>query len=50
MQIEQIDAFRHRIARDETRGMRTDVVVYASAPLMQQILNLGLSYSPRALC
>src|SRR5438105_1886022 len=37
MQIEQIDPFRHRIARDETRGMRTDVVVYASAPLMEQI-------------
>src|SRR4051794_10990038 len=37
MQIEQIDPFRHRIARDESRGMRTDVVVYASAPLMEQI-------------
>src|SRR4051812_11507191 len=37
MQIEQIDPFRHRIARDENRGMRTDVVVYASAPLMEQI-------------
>ena len=37
MQIEQIDEFRHRIARDESRGMRTDVVVYASAPLLEQI-------------
>jgi tRNA-splicing ligase RtcB len=37
MQIERIDDFRHRIARDESRGMRTDVVVYASAPLMEQI-------------
>src|SRR3954466_15669930 len=37
MQIEQIDAFRHRIARDETRGMRTDVVVYASEALLGQI-------------
>jgi len=37
MQIEQIDQFRHRIPRDESRGMRTDVVVYASAPLLDQI-------------
>jgi tRNA-splicing ligase RtcB (3'-phosphate/5'-hydroxy nucleic acid ligase) len=37
MQIEAIDALRHRIPRDESRGMRTDVIVYASAPLMEQI-------------
>ena len=37
MHIEAIDAFRHRIARDEARGMRTGVIVYASAPLMEQI-------------
>ena len=37
MQIEAIDAFRHRIRRDEARGMRTDVIVYASEALMGQI-------------
>src|SRR4029450_2607680 len=37
MHIESIDALRHRIPRDESRGMRTDVVVYASEPLMEQI-------------
>jgi tRNA-splicing ligase RtcB len=37
IQLEQIDAFRHRIWRDERLGMRTDVVVYASAPLIEQI-------------
>src|SRR5271157_2777614 len=36
-QIEAIDAWRYRIARDERRGMRTDVMVYASAALMEQI-------------
>ena len=34
---ERIDAFRYRIARDESAGMRTDVLVYASALLMEQI-------------
>jgi tRNA-splicing ligase RtcB len=37
MRIESIDEYRHRIPRDETRGMRTDVVVYASRPLLDQI-------------
>src|SRR5512146_2941601 len=37
MQIQAIDPYRHRIARDETRGMRTDVVVYASEALLAQI-------------
>src|ERR1017187_1488138 len=37
MRIETIDALRHRIPRDEARGMRTDVMVYASAALMAQI-------------
>jgi len=37
VQIEAIDAWRYRIPRDERRGMRTDVVVYASAALMAQI-------------
>lgn len=35
--VEALDAYRYRIARDERRGMRTDVVVYASASLMAQI-------------
>ena len=37
LQIEAIDALRYRIARDERRGMRTDVVVYASEALITQI-------------
>jgi tRNA-splicing ligase RtcB len=37
IQIERMDALRHRIARDERRGMRTHVVVYASDALMEQI-------------
>jgi len=37
LQTEALDAFRHRIARDEKRGMRTDVVVYASAAMLAQI-------------
>jgi hypothetical protein len=32
--IEALDAFRHRIARDESRGMRTDVIVYASQAML----------------
>lgn len=32
-----MDPYRHRIPRDESRGMRTDVVVYASDHLMEQI-------------
>ncbi len=35
--VEQIDAVRHRIPRDAARGMRTDVVVFASAALINQI-------------
>lgn len=37
IQIEAIDGLRYRIPRDERRGMRTDVVVYASEALMTQI-------------
>ncbi|MEK7408202.1 MAG: RtcB family protein [Acidobacteriota bacterium] len=37
MNLEPIDAFRFRIARDERRGMRTHVVVYASQTLIDQI-------------
>jgi tRNA-splicing ligase RtcB len=35
--LAQIDPFRYRIPRDQNLGMRTDVVVYASAALMDQI-------------
>src|SRR5260370_3579289 len=37
MDIEPLDEYRYRIARDETQGMRTDVIVYASRELMDQI-------------
>ena len=37
IRMEEIDAYRYRIRRDEAAGMRTDVVVYASAALMKQI-------------
>ena len=37
MQIEALDAYRFRIARDERRGMRTEVIVYASQALIDQI-------------
>ena len=35
--IEAVDALRYRIPRNESAGMRTDVVVYASAALIDQI-------------
>lgn len=35
--VEALDGFRYRIARNETAGMRTDVIVYANAALMDQI-------------
>ncbi|MEX2264452.1 MAG: RtcB family protein [Bryobacteraceae bacterium] len=37
MEIQPIDSCRHRIPRDERRGMRTDVIVYASDNLLDQI-------------
>src|SRR6266542_240640 len=37
MRIESLDGLRYRIPRDESRGMRTDVVVYASEALMNHI-------------
>jgi len=37
IEIEALDPWRYRIARDERRGMRTDVMVYASEALMTQI-------------
>jgi tRNA-splicing ligase RtcB len=35
--VESIDALRHRIPRNETHGMRADVIVYASHTLLDQI-------------
>jgi tRNA-splicing ligase RtcB len=37
VRLERIDECRYRIPRDQTVGMRTDVVVYASARLVEQI-------------
>ncbi len=37
VEIESIDEWRHRIRRDPERGMRTDVIVYASRALLEQI-------------
>jgi len=37
MELEAIDAYRYRIRRDERLGMRTDVIVYASAALIEHI-------------
>jgi tRNA-splicing ligase RtcB len=37
MQLHRIDQVRVRIPRDERRGMRTDVIVYASGALIDQI-------------
>jgi tRNA-splicing ligase RtcB (3'-phosphate/5'-hydroxy nucleic acid ligase) len=35
--VEPIDAYRYRIPRDERRGMRTEVIVYANQGLMNHI-------------
>jgi len=40
-QIESIDALRYRISRNAERGMLTDVRVYASPALIDQIMNAG---------
>ncbi len=37
IELETIDEVRHRIRRDERRGMRTDAVIYASRALIEQI-------------
>jgi tRNA-splicing ligase RtcB len=37
VRLERIDECRYRIPRDQSVGMRTDVVVYASAGLIEQI-------------
>jgi tRNA-splicing ligase RtcB len=37
MRVESTDGLRYRIPRDESRGMRTDVIVYASEALMAHI-------------
>ena len=36
--LEQIDDWRWRIPRDDSIGMRTDVIVYASKPIIEKIL------------
>jgi len=35
--LERIDEYRYRIPRDQNLGMRADVIIYASAALMEQI-------------
>lgn len=37
MELQRLDEFRFRIPRDEAKGMRTDVIVYASRALIDQI-------------
>jgi tRNA-splicing ligase RtcB len=37
IQIQHLDSLRHRIPRDERRGMRTDVMIYASEAILDQI-------------
>ena len=37
MQLESLDPYRHRIPRGAAPGMRTDVMVYASRKLLEQI-------------
>ena len=37
IRLQQIDAYRYPIPRDETAGMRTDMLVFASAALIEQI-------------
>jgi tRNA-splicing ligase RtcB (3'-phosphate/5'-hydroxy nucleic acid ligase) len=37
MKLENLGGFRYRIPRDESLGMRADVIVYASEALMEQI-------------
>jgi len=37
VQLERIDDVRYRIPKQEAAGMRTDVIVYASEPLLEQI-------------
>src|SRR5205085_10984313 len=37
MELQAIDDVRYRIPRDQSRGMRTEVIVYASHALIEQI-------------
>jgi tRNA-splicing ligase RtcB len=37
MNLQAVDPYRHRIERDERLGMRTDVIVYATEKLLEQI-------------
>jgi len=49
--LEKIDEVRYRIRRDESRGMRTDVVVYASQTIIEQIRkDLSLEQAMNVAC
>lgn len=37
MEVERLDPWRARIARDERRGMKTHVIVYASESILEQV-------------
>jgi tRNA-splicing ligase RtcB len=37
MELQALDEFRYRLPQDQARGMRRDVIVYASRHLMEQI-------------
>jgi tRNA-splicing ligase RtcB len=37
LELQPLDEFRYRVPRNEGRGMRTDVVIYASRKLIEQI-------------
>src|SRR5579884_768176 len=37
LELQPVDEFRYRIPRNDARGMRTDVVVYANRKLIEQI-------------
>ena len=41
IQLQPIDSYRYRIPRDEAAGMRADVVVYATASLIEQIRKIS---------
>ena len=50
-QIEALDDLRHRIRRDPARGMLTDVIVYASRRLLDQIRqDLSLEQAMNVAC
>lgn len=51
IQLEAIDEVRYRIARDERRGMRTDVLVFASKAILDQVRkDLSLEQAMNVAC